>query len=630
MAEHSAFEPLLPGRALSIQNPLVAAALLGLVLTCLPARAQSRLPDFCAYPGGDDLNIGGRRAQIEGPEVVNPQGQTYTARFRVAPVTPDVVGVLVRISRLKTSEGDHPDSSADDHGNPLADEDKVEYRWYVAPGLDPAAVFRGYDNPSGLYPIAGEVQPWADLLLSFEGRQTQKEHRVTLTIWTTWEMSVDPSGGSPVYTMVPLAEMRFTVDRFDGTVPRLLSAQRRGEWDAGAGSAKAALHARWTGLGEPGAVRFNVKGKNTAGDVVNLNAAPLEAPEFTARVEALTDGGVAAGSAIGVEPIGGGGIIGGIGGSGIIRDPCQEACQALPAPTLLSATSTVDHTVDLSWTAVGGASSYQILAAADSCGGSFGRVAGSRETSIRLTGLPGQQLLAYEVRAVDASGCRGTLSGCLTVTVAGQPCQTLPAPGSLAPCGGDSVINPTPALTWVQVPGAAEYYLALFRPGAPCASGTLQTYSVPQTAPGTPVSWTVPAGVLTGGTSYSWRVTAYGDGLDFCDGPDSACCAFWVMGTGLGAPVLADPEDRASNQWRNPVLRWLPVEGAASYGIEVHTVDCTGEVAAAGFSSEASWEVTPVLSPGETYHWRVTPLDANGYEGQASECRSFTVGTLCM
>lgn len=628
MAERSASKAFRAGSAPPAR--MRVAAFLLLALPCLVARAQTRLPSFCAYPGGDDLNISYRRARIEGPEVVNPQGQTYTAGFRVTTITPDVVGILVRASRLKASEGDHPDAHADDHGCPLSDEDKVEYRWYAAPGLDPAAVFRGYDNPSGLYPIAGEVQSWADLYISFEGRQTQKEHRVTLTIWTTWDMTVDPTSGGPIYTQVPLAEVRFTVDRFDGPGYKLLAAQRRGEWDAGTGRAKAALHARWEGLGEPGAVRFNVKGKNATGDLINLNAAPLDAPEYTARVEDLTDGGIAPGSTIGVEPIGGGGGIGGIGGSSIITDPCQDACQALPAPTLLSASSTVDHTVDLSWTAVAGRSSYQILAAADTCGGSFTRAAGTRETSIRLTGLPGGAIVAYKVRAVDAYGCRGDLSGCLTVTVAGQPCQALPAPSGLAPCGGDSVTNPTPALTWVQVPGAVEYYLSLFRPGAACASGTLQGYTVAQSAPGVPVSWTVPAGVLTGGTSYSWRVTAYGDGLDFCDGPDSACCAFWVMGTGLPAPLLADPEDRASNQWRNPVLRWLPVESAASYAIEVRRVDCTGEVAAAGFSSEASWEVTPALDPGATYHWRVTPLDANGYEGQASECRSFTVGTLCM
>jgi endo-1,4-beta-xylanase len=87
------------------------------------------------------------------------------------------------------------------------------------------------------------------------------------------------------------------------------------------------------------------------------------------------------------------------------------------APTGLTATATA-NSVSLSWSASAGATSYQVLRAPGTSGGSFTQVGTSSGTSFTNTGLSADQTFRYQVTASNANG---TSPPSNTVTVTTQP-----------------------------------------------------------------------------------------------------------------------------------------------------------------------------------------------------------------
>ncbi|MFF8377851.1 PHB depolymerase family esterase [Streptomyces sp. NPDC015661] len=85
---------------------------------------------------------------------------------------------------------------------------------------------------------------------------------------------------------------------------------------------------------------------------------------------------------------------------------------SLPAPTGLAVTSATDTTVSLSWTAVAGATSYEVYRAGT-------KVGTASSTAYTDTGLATGTSYGYTVAAVDASGATGAVSAAVTATTTG-------------------------------------------------------------------------------------------------------------------------------------------------------------------------------------------------------------------
>ncbi len=163
----------------------------------------------------------------------------------------------------------------------------------------------------------------------------------------------------------------------------------------------------------------------------------------------------------------------------------------LPPPTgapTLSATGG-DGFVDLSWTAVTGATGYKV----------FRLVSGApvmpplttvTSTSFRHQPLTNGTSVSYQVAATNSAG-DGPLSNVASAT----PTGTLAAPTNLSAVGGDAMIT----LSWTAVSGATSY--RVYRGVASNAQGTTPLSPNPTTAG-------FLDNTVTNGTTYFYKVTA--------------------------------------------------------------------------------------------------------------------------
>ena len=87
---------------------------------------------------------------------------------------------------------------------------------------------------------------------------------------------------------------------------------------------------------------------------------------------------------------------------------------------------------------------------------------------------------------------------------------------------------------------------------------------------------------------------------------------------------LMTPINNASEQALEVELKWKKIKGAKEYIAEVATDSEFSDVVADSTIEGTSF-VTPELSPNETYHWRVLPLD-RGPNAEWSDVWSFTTG----
>ncbi len=113
---------------------------------------------------------------------------------------------------------------------------------------------------------------------------------------------------------------------------------------------------------------------------------------------------------------------------------------------------------------------------------------------------------------------------------------------------GISVTNTTPTLSWGDVENESGYVAQIFSGGS-CSGSTI--HASPQLAANT-VSYTVPAGVLSSGQTYSWQVQAKGEGTAYWNSPWSSCCSFSTPTSPDGGAVT------------NGLVAYYPFDGDAS------------------------------------------------------------------
>jgi alpha-tubulin suppressor-like RCC1 family protein len=88
-------------------------------------------------------------------------------------------------------------------------------------------------------------------------------------------------------------------------------------------------------------------------------------------------------------------------------------------------------------------------------------------------------------------------------------------------------------------------------------------------------------------------------------------------------PTLSAPVNGATGVPVAPLLDWDDTAGAASYDVQVATSAAFTTIAASASVTTSSWNVTPALSAGTTYYWRVRTVQSFGGASSWSATRNF-------
>jgi uncharacterized repeat protein (TIGR02543 family) len=199
-----------------------------------------------------------------------------------------------------------------------------------------------------------------------------------------------------------------------------------------------------------------------------------------------------------------------------------------------------------------------------------------------------------------------------TLKYATDYCQ-LGAPSLTSPSNGATGVSTTLTLYWSDVSEAESYTILLCSDGN-CTS-VVATTSVPTS------QWTVtPA--LNNNTQYWWRVRA----SKSC-GP-GAWSTIWSFTTCTppAAPTMISPSNGATGVSTTPTLDWSDVYVADfdNYIVQVCSDSSCSNVVATGYPSISQWQVTPALTQGIQYWWRVIVLPSLCNPGSWSNIWSFT------
>jgi len=242
--------------------------------------------------------------------------------------------------------------------------------------------------------------------------------------------------------------------------------------------------------------------------------------------------------------------------------------------------------------------------------------AGKRDDDERKERVPWRPGVERILGRTTYSKLRIVLAALAVALITVAPAASAPdVPNLVGPNDGDTVAF-LPVFSWDPVAGADKYNFVLsadsaFNSPVYQVNGTKNTQSTPdKTVPNGTYYWRVQA-VDTDGNTSGWSETRQIEKL-------------WA-----DSPVLTAPDDAATISFPDEplVLRWAPVPGAATYHISIASdPDLASLVTSGGdpLETQATNAAPALLLSSNTYYWAVTPVDAQGNEGEPSETRSFT------
>jgi hypothetical protein len=280
----------------------------------------------------------------------------------------------------------------------------------------------------------------------------------------------------------------------------------------------------------------------------------------------------------------------------IIFDPSQGT--TLSAPTLSSpangATGVATSGATLSWSAVSGATSYDLYAGSSNPPSYVGNVT---STSSSLSGMASGTTYYWYVVAKNTSATSAASSTWSFTTQGSAPA----APSLSSPANGATSVSTSAALAWSSASGATSYDVYFGTSSSPSYvtnTGSL-TYS-----PG-----------MTNGTTYYWKIVA----RNSTGTTSSSTWSFTTVAaaSGPGAPTLSSPSNGATGVATTVTLSWSAGSGATSHMLYFGTTNPPPALDYAGTSYTVG-----NLSSGTTYYWYVLARNASGTA--ASATRSFT------
>jgi hypothetical protein len=270
------------------------------------------------------------------------------------------------------------------------------------------------------------------------------------------------------------------------------------------------------------------------------------------------------------------------------------------------------------WNAASGAMLYHIQVSTVS---SFATVAfsDSMVTGTSKTGFALNATSTYYWRVRGRAGSSpGSLNGAwsavrqLTTGNTGLPPTPPAAPVPLAPKNDTVLETTTPGLVWSASAGATGYRVQLATDSM--FNTLLVNDSVSETGH--------PAGTLTVGTRYFWRVYAYNGALMSA----ASAVAKFSVNAPLSVPALVAPAANATEVSVTPTLSWAAVSGATSYGLQVSTSPSfASTVYDQGVAGGATSRAISGLAANTQYYWRVNAR-SNVNQSAYSQARSFTTG----
>jgi hypothetical protein len=196
------------------------------------------------------------------------------------------------------------------------------------------------------------------------------------------------------------------------------------------------------------------------------------------------------------------------------------------------------------------------------------------------------------------SSREGTNKPVLQVTYLSGPVIPV-APVLTSPANGTTnlVINPT--LTWNAVSGATSYSVQV------SAAVDFGTLIVNASTTSTTLS---PSGLVNGATYY-WRVSASNSVGTSAWSP---VFSFTTIPALPAIPVLAAPIDGATAVATSPTLSWIAASGAATYRVQVSTVNTFATRVVDDSTLTAITKAVSGLTPVTNYYWRVNAKNAGG------------------
>jgi hypothetical protein len=283
-------------------------------------------------------------------------------------------------------------------------------------------------------------------------------------------------------------------------------------------------------------------------------------------------------------------------------------CVPPAAPTPLTPgpqSHTCDTTPDFGWSAVSGATGYQIQVD-NNVGFSSPEVDQTVSTPSFTPSTPlAPGAYHWRVRASDACG-NGPWSGIIDLDIDAPP----PAPALVTPPNASHTCDATPDFNWSAASGATGYQIQIDNNASFASPEYDRAMMTPGFTPGLP---------LSAGQQY-WRVRASNN----CgDGPWAS--GSFVVDTAPPAPTLTSPPDASHTCNRTFAFAWGIATAATSYRIQVDNDPAFGspEVNATTATEEPAYLLTSPLAPG-SYNWRVRGINACG-NGPWSSVWSFVI-----
>lgn len=188
--------------------------------------------------------------------------------------------------------------------------------------------------------------------------------------------------------------------------------------------------------------------------------------------------------------------------------------------------------------------------------------------------------------------------------------EPVTAPTNLTPNG--NITDLSPDLTWQADPRASKHKIQITSPDGAYVYKWQDGLTTNQ--------YTLPSDVIFEvGSCYRWSVRSYLNDYEHSNYAYSDICI--QSDVQLETPAPLDPF--ISTTQITPVLNWISVAGAESYLFEIQQ---NGQLVEPQAQVSASlYEVTTLLTPGETYSWRVKALSSLQPDSGWSNWQQFEV-----
>jgi fibronectin type 3 domain-containing protein len=262
-----------------------------------------------------------------------------------------------------------------------------------------------------------------------------------------------------------------------------------------------------------------------------------------------------------------------------------SATTLLGVPSGVTATAASPTEIDLSWSAVNGATGYVVERSSVS-GGPYTTVGSPTSTSFANPGLSPATTYYYVVKATAGSVSSGPSVEVPVTTLLGAPT------GAVATAVSTSEID----LSWSAVTGATGYVVL-----------RSTTLGGPYSAVGSPTTTTFAGTGLSAGTTYYFVLEATAGAVISAFSTEVSTATLPMAPTGLTASAASPSEID---------LSWTAVPGATGYVI-LRATSAGGPFSSIGTSVTPSFANT-ALSANTTYYYEVEATDAAGHSANSA------------